>query len=1066
MKQLYLSVFFLCLLIGAFGLQGAAQQLLPVKGVVRGADHKALIGANVLIPGSAYRAQTDSTGRFQLMVPPGRYRVRATYIGYLPANADLKAPATDLILVLNETGGGELGEVVVSTGYQQFAKERATGSFVAVDKALLNRSVSTDILDRLRDVVPGLSFNTLGTRISVRGQSTLFSNAAPLIVVDGFPYNQPIENLNPADVETVTVLKDAAAASIWGARAGNGVIVITTNKGGFNRPVKVSLNANVTVGARPDLYYRPQMSSGDYIELEKRLFTAGYFSGQENADGHLPLSPVVGLLASARDGQIGAAAADQQIAALKTQDVRRDLQQYFYRGSVNQQYSIGLDGGSMNQRYAYTAGFDRNLDSQAGNGFDRVTLSGKNTWTMFTGRLEIATDLNLTETRASAGYSPLLTWNKGETIYPYAQLADASGSALPLIHDYRDAFVSAAPGAGLLNWQYKPLDELRQSDNHNKMTDYRVNTGIAYHILTGLKAQVLYQYDHSATMARQLQGAGSYYARDMVNRFTQAADDGTLSRPLPQGGILDLSNGSSVNHDGRLQLDYDGSWGKKNELSAIAGYELQSLRVTGDSYRLYGYDNEHATTQQVDGVTQYPFYDNAFLSGSIPLNLSEAEAVDHYRSWYANAAYTYDRRLTLSGSARLDQSNLFGVKTNQKGVPLWSAGAAWELSKEAFYHAEWLPYLKLRATFGYNGNVNKNLSAYTTASYFDGSGTQNLLPYASIINPPNPGLRWERIRHINFGLDFGSANRRINGTVEFYLKKGLDLIGNTSYAPSSGITLFRGNTADTKGHGVDLNLDSRNLTGRLKWSTNFILSYVKDQVTAYGQVSNVTDYLSSAYYGGFPLQGRPLYALYSYKWAGLDPQTGDPQGYLNGSVSKDYGAMAAAATPENLVYNGPSRPVVFGALRNTFTYGGLSLSANISYSLGYYFRRTSVRYGDDDGLSQQHGDYAMRWQHPGDELRTVVPSLPAETNIQRDDFYTYSSALVDKGDHIRLRDINLAYAFGKGSLSFLPGTALQVYIYANNLGIIWRANKDHLDPDAGLFYPSPRTIAGGIRLTY
>jgi TonB-dependent SusC/RagA subfamily outer membrane receptor len=148
-----------------------------------------------------------------------------------------------------------LGEVIVSTGYQELPKERATGSFVAVDKALLNRSVSTDIVGRLRDVVPGLSFNTLGTRISIRGQSTLFSNAQPLIVVDGFPYNQPVENLNPADVRSITVLRDAAAASIWGARAGNGVIVITTNKGAFDQPMRVSLSANINARrpARPVL---------------------------------------------------------------------------------------------------------------------------------------------------------------------------------------------------------------------------------------------------------------------------------------------------------------------------------------------------------------------------------------------------------------------------------------------------------------------------------------------------------------------------------------------------------------------------------------------------------------------------------------------------------------------------------------------------------------------------------------------------------------------------------------------------------------------------------------------
>jgi hypothetical protein len=158
--------------------------------------------------------------------------------------------------------------------------------------------------------------------------------------------------------------------------------------------------------------------------------------------------------------------------------------------------------------------------------------------------------------------------------------------------------------------------------------------------------------------------------------------------------------------------------------------------------------------------------------------------------------------------------------------------------------------------------------------------------------------------------------------------------------------------------------------------------------------------------------------------------------------------------------------VVFGALRNTFTYRSISLSANISYRLGYYFRRTSLRYGTDNGLSQQNGDYALRWQKPGDELNTSVPSAPAASSLQRDDLYTYSEALVEKADNIRLQDLRLAYTAGKGVLSFIPGASLQLYLYCSNLGILWRANKHHLDPDYPNTYTAPRTIAGGIRLSY
>jgi TonB-linked SusC/RagA family outer membrane protein len=1041
MKPLYLILFIL-LSAGAC----TAQDRYPLSGTVRSEGGLPLPGALVTLAGNPARATADSAGRFRILLPAGRYRLRVTFVGYNPRDTAVQLPLRSPLALSLENGVQQVGAVTVSTGYQSFPKERATGSFAAVDRSLLDRSVSTEILARLKNVVPGLSFNNIGTRISIRGQSTIFSNAD--------------------NVASITVLKDAAAASIWGSRAGNGVIVITTNKGAFNRPVKISFNTSVNVGGKPDLYFIPRMSSADYISIEKRLFSEGYFDNVAGADGHPPLSPAVELLYAAKNDGLSQAAADAQLAALSGQDVRRDLDQYFYRRSVNQQYALSLDGGSLNQRYFFSAGYDKNLDNNTGNSFDRVTLSGNNTWTLLDKKLELSAGLNLTETHTALDNPGAQYWNNGQPLYPYAQLADAAGNPLAVTKDYRQDFVDAAPGAGLLNWQYRPLQELRLGDNHSQVTDARLNTGITYNVLKGLKAQLLYQYDHSGNAGRQLQSADSYYTRNLVNRFTQADADGVLTRPVPTGGVLDLNNGASVNHDGRFQLNYDGGWGKKNELTAIAGYEVQTLHVTGDSYRLYGYDDQHATMQPVDGATPFTYYDNPNSGATIPLNQAESDATDHYLSWYANAAWTYDHRLTLSGSARLDRSNLFGVNTNQKGVPLWSAGLAWELSREPFYHAALLPYLKLRASFGYNGNINKSLSAYTTAGYFDGSVSQTHLPYAQIINPPNPDLRWERIRHINLGLDFSTPGQRVSGTLEFFFKQGLDLIGNTSYPPSSGITVFTGNTADTRGHGLDLNIDTKNLVGTFRWSTAFLLSYVTDKVSRYDKESEVTDYLTGGNYGGYPLAGRPLYAIYSYRSAGLDPQTGDPRGYLNGAPISDYAALADAATPQNLLYNGPSRPVAFGALRNTFGYGAWSLSVNISYELGFFFRRSSVIYADDYGLSQQSGDYALRWQKPGDEQHTVVPSLPQATSYQRDNFYTYSSALVEKGDNVRLQDLNLSYTFPKGILKGVPGSGLQLYLYAANLGILWRANQSHLDPDVPNNYPAPRTVAGGIRFTY
>lgn len=1046
----------------------AQQPLARLTGIVKGTDGRPIAGANIVFLNTSLSTSSDAAGRFKIAAPAGSYTLQATYIGRKPVTGQITLPRADTLSLVMDDSVAELSQVTVSTGYQELPKERATGSFAKADRALLERSNSTDIIERLRDVVPGLSFNSVGTRISVRGQSTLFSNADPLIVVDGFPYTQPIENINPNDVESITVLKDAAAASIWGSRAGNGVIVITTKRGAFNKAPVISFNANVTVGQRPDLFLVPRMSSADYIDIEQRLFNQNYFKSQETDISHAPLSPVVELLIAKRDGSISPADADARIAALRSLDVRNDQSRYLYRQSIKQQYNFSLDGGSAQHRYYFSAGYDKNLDNQVGNGYDRLTLNANNTWKMGR-RLELTAGVNLIQSITSNNNPGALTWNRGNQIYPYAQLADAAGNALPYTKDLRSGFLTTATNAGLLDWQYRPLDELRLSDNASKILDARLNTGLKYRLgqfITGLEAQLLYQYDHSLNTVRNEQSQETFFTRNLINRYTQTTSAGVLNRPVPLGGIVDLGTGNSQYHDLRGQLNYDHTFGERHAVSAIAGYEIQSLHNLLDRNRGYGYDPLRATFKQVDGIGNYFFYDNPLSSNQIPQNLGETDLTDHYRSYYANAAYTYDSRYTLSGSVRLDQSNLFGVRANQKGVPLYSAGMGWDISREPFYGLSWLSYLKLRATYGYNGNVNKSLSAFTTASYFNGNDSPTALPYAAIVNPPNPELRWERVQNINLGLDFAAFSGRLSGTLEYYWKRGIDLIGQTAFPPSSGISVFTGNTANTRGHGMDFSLAGKIIVGKLNWNADFFASYVTDKVTGYQAVSPAAYYLSSGNLGQYPLEGRPLFSVYSYAWAGLDPQTGDPRGYLNGQVSKDFNAIATAATAANLVYNGPSRPVLFGALRNTFNYRGISLSANIAYKLGYYFRRSSVRYGIDGGLSQQSGDYALRWQKPGDELSTNVPAVPAASSLQRDDLYTYSSALVEKGDHVRLQDVRIAYTLDKSALAFLGNGNLQVYVYAANLGIIWRANHYHLDPDFPLTYAAPRTIAAGLRLTY
>jgi hypothetical protein len=432
-----------------------------------------------------------------------------------------------------------------------------------------------------------------------------------------------------------------------------------------------------------------------------------------------------------------------------------------------------------------------------------------------------------------------------------------------------------------------------------------------------------------------------------------------------------------------------------------------------------------------------------------------------------NAAYTYKRRYTLSGSARKDESNLFGVKTNQKGVPLWSAGFAWAISQEAFYHVAWLPELKLRITKGYNGNIDKSVTAFVTARMNANSAVYNL-PTGTITNPPNPSLRWEKVDIQNIGIDFATRGRRIEGSLEYYTKRGTDLIGVSPIAPSTGISEFRGNTADIKGHGLDLVLNCINMKGPFFWKTNFLFSYVTDKVTSYKAAQDIAAaYASQQTFN--PLEGRPLYSIYSFKWAGLDPQTGDPMGYLNGKPSKDYVSILSATDLSTLVYHGSATPRVFGSIRNTFSWKGVSLSCNITYKMAYYFKRRSFVNADLISLQPMavHADYAKRWQKPGDEKITDVPSLVYPSLLSgRDNMYQASEILVEKGDHIRLQDIQLSYDLNRQQVKKLPVQNIRFYVYASNLGILWKANDKGIDPDFVIGLPNPRTIAVGASIDF
>lgn len=1044
-----------------------------ISGKVINEKKEALAGAYIRIKDAEYVISTAGNGNFTISLPDSQAVLIVSYVGYETKEVRVTGSSTNLIIQLSPMPE-KMSEVeIVSTGYQTLPKERAAGSFEKVNNSLLNRSQGSTVLARLEGILPGLQFDTRQLpagaapgidQLSIRGLSTLSSNKRPLVVLDNVPYNGDVSNLNPNDVESITILKDASAASIWGVRAGNGVIVITTKKGNFEKPLQVSFNSNVNITGKPDLFAVKAMRTADFIDVEKFLFSKGLYNNVLNDQfTWTPVTPVVDILNDARAGTITQAEADARIEALGHHDVRNDYMNYVYRTSVTQQYALNLSGGSEKVNYYISGGYDKAKRGQIGYNNERITLRTALTFRPVKG-LEIQASSQYTQTnnhQLSPDLTPYLSYNPN-LLPPYTQLVDDAGNPKVITRDYRASFAADPGDARLLNWQFNPLGELDAGSTKNLGYDILINLGARYRINKVLSANINYQYQQITGQNNDEYNVESYYVRNLVNQYTQAPGS-AVERPIPASGILYRSNSYNTNYLLRGGLEMNKKWNDKNDVSVIAGAEVSNNRSSSYGNNFYGYNGNILSAQPVNYATYYNSYTLPLAGGFIPNGISFTGSEYRFTSLYMNAAYTYNSKYTISASARKDASNLFGIKPNRRGVPLWSTGASWNISKEPFYTLDWLPYLRARATFGYNGNTNTSLSPLSAIAYGTQAGYTGL-PISNIVNPTNTSLRWEKVGMTNIGIDFAALKRRISGSVEYYVKNSRDLLWNVPLGYTTGFSEATTNSVNMLGKGIDFSLQAIPIRGAFEWNTSFSFSYNTNKVTKFMPLGAAT---SSAYLkaGGTitPIEGKPLYALYTYRWAGLDPQTGDPQGYLNKDVSKDYSKMVLDSV-QNLQYNGSSVPTVFGNLRNAFTFKGITVSANIVYKLGYKFRKNSIDYSKLITSTNYYGhaDYADRWQKPGDEQFTNVPSLVYPNNTYRDQFYINSSALVRKGDHIRLQDIIISYS--PPAIRFFKD--MRVYANFTNLGIIWRANKEGLDPENLSFPRQALSVTFGVSANF
>lgn len=1042
--------------------------------VINAASGEPLPGASVSIVGSGKYYLTDKNGVFIFSLNENNpFTVLVKTDEFEEQKLEFKSVPVDSVKVTLKSKYNEIEAVAINTGYQKIPKERSTGSYSFVDNELIQQQTGSNILDRLPAVANGVTlgkgFSSSG-QLMVRGLSSMQGPKSPLIVIDNFPYDGDINNIPPETIENITVLKDAAASSIWGARAANGVIVITTKKGRFNQPMKVNFNVTSVFSDKPDFGYLKTISSSDFIDVEKSLFEKGFYNNDINSKSYPVLTPVVDLLNKAKKGVISSEAAEEEINRLRTVDYRDQYKKYMYSASFNNQYYLSLSSGSDKISWLSSLSFDDNKGNLS-ESFQRLNLQLQNAVNV-TKALRLNLGLNFTTRENKSGSKPFGGISMRENWQvPYLELADTAGNPLIVPYVISQDYKESMKNKPLLNWDYIPINDVQHDKVSALQKEWKLDLGLNYKILNGLDLDLKYQYLYSNALSEHLYDKDSYYARNYSNSYAQLQTDGSVKFILPKGAILDKSFGEIIGSNLRTQLNLNRTFGK-NSINAIIGGEGRELVSDYADDRYYGYDVEKKSSSLVDLVNQYPLLVTGTMD-FIPNIQGAGKQTTKFLSFYGNAEYSYDKRYSFSVSARRDASNLFGLNTNDQWNPFWSAGLGWQISNEKFYNFQFLPNLRFRTTYGFNGNIDPAMVAVTTIIYDKSLAVYSNTPQARINNYYNPDLKWETSRILNFGLDFSFQNKVVSGSVEYFLKKGSNLFGTAPIDYTSGVTTILKNVASMEGNGMDVEIRTQNINRNFKWNTILNLSTYKDKVKDYYRASNFARNYIAGQGTGVPIsgiKGLPVYSIFAYKWAGLDPQTGDPQGYLDGNISKDYSKILGAATGvDDLQYFGSALPTTYGAIMNNFSFGQFSIDTNIGFKLGYWFRRASINYTNLYSSRTGHEDFAFRWQKSGDELVTNVPSNTLVTNSARDQFYNGSSVLVEKGDHIRINYIRLGYDFNTKIAKSLHFDAFNLSLNVTNVGLIWAANKKGIDPDFSWTYTSlkpPVTYSISLRTKF
>ncbi len=1065
------------ILIRAKGEQPAMQEKRLIKGIVKDDKGLPLPGVTVLVKGTMTGVATDIDGKFELQSDRDTPVVLVfSFVGMKNKEITVGAQQQEVNVVL-ESEAENLDEVIV-TGYQKISKERATGSFSVVTAKDYKGKMETDIMSRIEGLVTGLvNYNK---QVSIRGVSTVYGNRDPLYVVDGVPYEGKIEAINPADVENISVLKDATAASIYGARAANGVIVITTRTGKSGK-TRITYDGSVKFKPLPDLDYLKLMNSSQLVDLQVEGFEY-YHTPYDNLNKRNALNEVTELLYMAEQGQIGETELQQKLNEYRNSNNKNQIKDQFLRTAITHQHNLSLTGGTEKNNYLISLNYYGNNPYEKNRSDERIGFTLKENVKFFDWlSADFGVIGSFTKDSGKNGFDDINSAGDRRTtelsLYTggisYQMLRNDDGSPREWRKNKSDYELDRLESLGLLNERYIPLEELDRKHYKDKSSYYRLQVGFNVKIMEGLTVDLRYQTENTQIKDRQLYDKDSYYVRNMVNDATTVdAKTGEIIQNIPSGGQLLQLEEDIYSYTMRGQVNFNRIFKEIHSVVALAGAERRLIRDTKTSVYKMGYDDHSLSYKPVNPNEMSPISGTEALSGSYnwvdwDWNYFEQDE-DRYVSFYGNASYTYNNRYSVNGSIRVDQSNLFGTDPKYQYRPLWSVGASWFMASEEFMqNVKWVDRLNLRLTYGINGNVSKESGPYLTVEDY---GYNNWTGDFSnnIKSPPNPELRWEKTAVTNIGVDFSILNSRLNGTIDYYIRKSTDLLGNRDTDPTLGWSSLKVNYGSLNNKGIEVALGSINISKpNFEWRTNLNFSYNKNKIT---KMKHSGTTVFSYVQGVVHTKGRPMYSLFSYKDAGLNPENGAPLVY-----DKDGKKVSNVGSIDELKYSGTTRPPYTASLINRFRYKGLSLSFMFIYNGGHVLRDEISPYLTGSVTSNISKKAMNHWKKTGDEkIKGIAPAMNRNASYTLKQVWYALDTHVIKGDYIKLRDVTLTYDLPKEWIRKFSLENMSVNCQVCNLWR-WVANDSDLDPEAytttgygwgSRTLPVPTTCTLGVSVTF